>query len=435
MKITAHNRRILLIDDNSSIHEDFKKILCPNEAKDGFQGAKAMLFGGGDEEPVRPRYEVDSAFQGQQGLQLINKAIEERAPYAVAFIDVRMPPGWDGIETLARIWERYPSLQVVICTAFSDYSWDSIQQRFGQSDSLLILKKPFDTVEVLQLANALTAKWNLGMDIQARTETLEDMVLDRTQELEAANHTLIQAKESAEAANRAKSDFLATMSHEIRTPLNGILGMAEVLLGTSLDYEQRDFAETIKFSGQTLLTILGDILDFSKIEAGKLTLEAVPVSPIKVVREALAMVAAAANQKGLELEYGAEEMVPDLVYADPTRLRQILLNLLSNAIKFTHSGKIWVGLIGGHAIDGISSLRFEVKDSGVGLSPETQESLFAPFVQADSSTSRKFGGTGLGLAISRRLVELMGGSIGVTSTLGQGSTFYFTVKLPVVEIP
>ena len=205
--------------------------------------------------------------------------------------------------------------------------------------------------------------------------------------------------------------------------------MTDLLLDTSLDSDQRDCAETIKFSGETLLTILSDILDFSKIEAGKLTLEAIEFNPGSIAKEALKIVTAAATQKGLSLKFKADGSVPGVLFGDPNRLRQILLNLLSNAIKFTESGGVQVTLRSSGAQEGRVELRFEVKDSGTGISEEAQKTLFAPFTQADSSMTRRFGGTGLGLAISRRLVELMGGTIGVTSAPGQGSTFHFTVRL------
>jgi len=291
------------------------------------------------------------------------------------------------------------------------------------------LKKPFDAVEVIQLAHAMTKKWALNLQARAKTETLEEMVRERTQALETMNQHLVHAKEAAEAGSRAKSEFLATMSHEIRRPLNGVIGMTDVLLETSLDSDQRDCAETIKFSGETLLTILSYILDFSKIEAGKLVLETIDLNPRSIVKEALKIVSQAAAQKELTLTSAVEKDVPAMLRGDPNRLRQILLNLLSNAIKFTDSGSIHVNLRLAEEQEGHFVLQIEVKDSGAGISLDAQKKLFTPFTQADSSTTRKFGGTGLGLAICRRLVELMDGNIGVTSEPGQGSTFHFTVRL------
>ena len=427
--MTTHKPRILIIDDNVAIHDDFSKILRPEIAPSTVDDLESSLFDTEKVAGTKMDFEMDSAYQGQEALVKLEKALADNRPYAMAFVDGRMPPGWDGVETITHLWKAYPELQVVICTAYSDYSWEQIIQRVGQSDSLVILKKPFDAVEVIQLAHAMTKKWALNLQARVKTETLEGMVRERTQALEVMNQCLVQAKDAAEAGSRAKSEFLATMSHEIRTPLNGVIGMTDVLLDTSLDADQRDCAETIKFSGETLLTILSDILDFSKIEAGKVVLEEISISPRSIVEEALKIVSQAAVKKGLSLNSMAANDVPATLQGDPNRLRQILLNLLSNAIKFTDTGGVQVNLSSTGEQEGRVELRVEVKDSGTGISPEAQKKLFTPFTQADSSTTRRFGGTGLGLAISRRLIELMGGDIGVTSAPGQGSTFHFTIRL------
>ncbi len=422
-------QRILVIDDNPAIHDDMRKVLAPPAAAAGLDDLEAELFGGARAHST-VAFEIDSAFQGEEGIEMARRARAEGRPYAVAFIDVRMPPGRDGIETLERIWKESPDLQAVICTAYSDQPWRAIQARLGQSDGLLILKKPFDPIEANQMAHALAAKWALGRRVQRHVEELETMVRARTLALEEANARLAEA-------SRIKSEFLANMSHEIRTPMTAVQGFADLLLSPTLtEQERRGYVETIRRNSEHLLTVINDILDLSKIEAGRMTVERIACSPARVVAEVASLMRARAIERGLPLEVKFETAMPREIRSDPTRLRQILFNLVGNAIKFTEAGSVRMVA---RAFPEAERLEVEVVDTGVGLTAEQIAQLGQPFTQADSSTTRRFGGTGLGLAISKRLAEMLGGRLEVESAPGEGSTFRLIVAtgelsgVPLVE--
>ena len=263
----------------------------------------------------------------------------------------------------------------------------------------------------------------------------------RVQEFQAVAHditarkmaedALLRAKEAAEAANRAKGEFLAIISHEIRNPVSGVIGIANILEDTPLNKDQCEYVSLIRSSGDSLLFLLNDILDFSKIEAGKIDLENAPFSPRTCVKEVVAFFAPKATASRLVLEQKISPDVPPLVIGDVYRLRQILINLVGNAMKFTKSGSVTVhvGTESSPTDPDHVMIRFTVADTGIGISAEQAAKLFKPFSQADSSTTRKYGGTGLGLIICKRLTELMGGTIGVESTPGQGSKFHFSIRV------
>ncbi len=413
--------RILIIDDNRDIHRDFDRILGESKGMAALHTKSAEILGKKvDRAPETCSHELDHAFQGEEGLEMVRLAASEGRPYSVAFVDMRMPPGWDGLETIEWIGKEDPDIQVVLCTAYSDHSLDQINQRLGLTDRLLILKKPFDGVEGAQLANALSAKYDMTRLMRLANRQLEETVGKRTAEL-------LVAKEWAERASRCKTEFMNNVSHELHTPMNGLLGMLQLLLDTNLSEEQREFAEAIQMAAKAEMTLIGDLLDFSIVQSKDTELDCLSFDLHTTVEEALVDPARKAGKAGLEFQQVMAECTPRRLRGDPRQVQRALVNLVNNAIKFTEQGCVAVHVKCEHELKRMVSIRFTVTDTGVRIPFDRRAEIFESFTRGDDSPTRRFGGTGLGLSITKCLVDLMGGQLGVDSEEGTGSTFWMEI--------
>ena len=408
-------RRIIVIDDNESIHTDFAKILLSKD-DNGLSDLETELFHIDSRKKGHPvKFDVDFAFQGQQGLEMLRCAIEQGAPYEMAFVDMRMPPGWDGLVTIEHLWKTDPSLQIVICTAYTDYSWDEIIGRLGQTDQLFILKKPFDTTEVYQLAAALTEKCRLEKKTQSKLDDLQEMVESQTAELLEAT--------------RAKKAFLANMNHEMRTPLNGIIGFTDLLLDSESNKDPQRFLSRIKQCSDVLLSLVNEIFDVVKIEADNMVLDKIPFDLENTVYDCCEIIRGRIGNKKLEILVDLWDTYP-LLEGDPKRLLQVLISLVGNAEKYTEEGVIVTSIKKIEEDEIFVSLEIIIEDTGIGISEEQQKFIFDSLRQGDDSSTRKYSGTGLGLSISQRLIQLMGGELTVESSIGKGAKFSFQLKFP-----
>lgn len=425
--------RILIIDDNPNIHKDFETILVEEDEATNLNALRAEVFG---EQPAsdsatKSTYELDFASQGEKGCEKIALACAQGRPYELAFVDMRMPPGWDGLKTIEHLWRIDPSVQVVICTAYSDYSWGDITDRLGKSENLLILKKPFDSAEVAQLASALTKKWVLARQASLKTEQLERMVKERTDELAGSNELLkaeiaereqaqqkqVELLEAVDSVNKELKDFASIVSHDLKAPLRGIKTLATWILDDSSDNLGEQGNEQMNLlldRVERMYKLIDGVLQYSK--AGHTEEKPLRVDLDKFIPEAIDMLAAPEN-----ISITVENKMP-VIDCEETHLMQLFQNLVSNAIKYMDKPQGWIKI---DCVEQDGFWKFSVVDNGPGIEERHFERIFNMF-QALSVTE-EFKGTGVGLTVAKKIVELHGGDIWVESEVGKGSTFFFTL--------
>ncbi len=433
------NRRILVIDDNQSIHEDFRTILARrSDPSVAVEDEEAAIFGQTSTPSDREGFEIDSAFQGQEALEKLRQAVAQGRPYALAFVDMRMPPGWDGVTTIQELWKVYPDLEVVICTAYSDHSWSSIVEALGRTDRLLILKKPCDNVEVLQLATALTEKWTLGQEARLRREELEQKVATRTEELRSANKELRretcvckealnrltreiaerrQAQEKLARAHRELRDFVYTIAHDLKAPTGGIQTVLQLILSecaTSLGPETKNQIRLVSNRVRRMRSLIDGMMQYADAtgpgdEETLIDMNAVAAEVVRTVAPPPSIRIAVENE------------LPQ-VFLQPARAFHILQNLVANAVEYIDKpqGLVRIGCTGENGF-----WKFSVSDNGPGIEEEDLDRVFRAFQVG--SKRNPYESVGLGLTLVSKIIDACGGRIWVESKVGTGTTFWFTL--------
>jgi len=426
--------RVLIIDDNPDIHKDFQTILLESDDSTELDAFRVEVLGGNAGESIlksKSKYELDFATQGKEGNEKIKQALSENHPYELVFVDMRMPPGWNGLETTEHIWKTDPNIQVVICTAYSDHSWEEITERLGKTENMLILKKPFDSAEVAQLASALTEKWILARQASLKMGQLEQMVEERTHELREVNEQLEQKVaehkrveerqaellEKVENTNQELKDFASIVSHDLKAPLRGIKTLANWILSDCADKLEDEATEQMNLlleRVERMYNLIEGTLQYSR--AGRSEGKRVPVNLNSFVPEIIDMVVPPEN-----IDITIENELP-VIECKETHIMQLFQNLLSNAMKYMDKPQGWIK-VGCVEQDGF--WKFSVADNGPGIEEKHFEKIFKIFQTLP--TSLRFESTGVGLTIAKKIVGLYNGKIWVESKVGEGSAFFFTL--------
>ncbi len=405
----AHNNRILLVDDAPRIHEDFRKILAQAAPAAEEPAGPADLVG--ELPPAPRRFQLDSAFQGSEALQMVRRSLAEGRPYAMAFIDMRMPPGWDGVETIAQLWNTDPDLQVVICTAFSDRSWEDALARLDVRDRLLVLKKPFDIVEVRQLAQTVTTKWSLARESAQRLAELDQTI----RQLRASEAALMAAQQDLEG-------FAHAVAHDLRSPIAVVASFSSLLaLEVREPQKAARMVERIQANANVACELLSGLFSLTHIAKTEVRPQRVDLGAM--VRQVISELRVVHPLRQVRVE-----VPPDLhVQADPRLVQVAVRNLVENAWKFTAQQELARIEVGQTQRQDGESVYF-VRDNGCGFDMLQRDKLFRSFQRLHDTND--YPGTGLGLVTVSRAITRHGGEVWAESQPGQGSTFYFTLPAP-----